>query len=557
MSYEKNISEYGSGVPDYALVPARELSESTAVPITKGVVYSPLQVTDVIDEQELNLVIEEDVLVPDVKPDLSRILLLTGKPSLTTRETDRIARDDDYVNVSGELELQTIYVPEKDGDVLPLVSIQTKLPFKEQWRASLAEGAALTLDCRVEDLAYMVVNERKFRIKASLRISARQYKDAKADVFEGLIDEDLPTLKETVEISSVALRKKDSLSIKEDLAFKDDCAPRSILRQDVCAVENYQQVAGDKIVVNGFIYINLLYLGETSEAETSCAQCLRQFQDKVEFTQFIPLPQAGNFSGVDLCFDDSRLRVKIAQDEDGRDVLRLDGELLTYAALYKNSQQELIVDAYHREKDFVCEFEEISCKALVAVTSGETSVREIIALDEDEADAGSVIFTSARVASCESHAEQGKIVTEGSLAVSMICLAAGDEQQIFAKQSVLPFRVATAAPQLRGGEIISQKVYVKDFWAEKINGRQLEFNASILVCALVLRPAPFKVLKNPAFEEGSQPASVPSMAICVCRSGDSLWQIAKRYKTTVEKITAVNELTSDSLSEGQKLLVVR
>lgn len=566
MTYEK-------GIPDYAMVPAKEIEESVIVPITKGAIYSPVQVTDITEKQSTLITLEEDILVPDIKPDLREILLIEGKPCLAVRETDQVAKGDDYINISGEVQLQALYLPEKQDHDCPMVSIQTGIPFKDQWHLDLTPGATLTLDCKIGSIEHMVVNERKFRVKIILCVSVREYKDTKAEIFEGIIDEDLQTLKENIEISSVVLRKKDSLSIKEDIYPKEGFRPESILKQDICVVENYQQAAGDKVVVNGFIYVNLLYLASagdfaipdsSQDDETAfsrdfleCIENICQIQDRVEFTQFIPLPQAGDFSGVDICFDDSRLRIKLTQDDDGKDVFRLEGELLTYAALYRNSQRELITDGYHKEKDFVCEFEEINCKTLVGSSSGEASVREIISIDDQEQEALRILYTCASILSSESRLEQNKIITEGTIGVNIICAGSRDDQPLFVQKGSLPFRVVTASPQLCGGEIVSHKVFLKDIWAEKINGKQLEFNGTVLVCAQILRPAPFKVIKNPAFAEGTDSCSGSSMVIYICKPKDTLWSIAKKFKTTMASIKAVNNLSDDHLSEGKKLLIVK
>ena len=119
------------------------------------------------------------------------------------------------------------------------------------------------------------------------------------------------------------------------------------------------------------------------------------------------------------------------------------------------------------------------------------------------------------------------------------------------------FRVVTAAPQLCGNEIVTQKIFLKDIWAEKINGKQIEFNGTVLVCAQILKPTPFRLIKNPAFEEGSDPRGVSSMVIYICRPGDTLWNIAKKFKTTMTSIRTINGLSDDLLSEGQKLLMVK
>ncbi len=48
-----------------------------------------------------------------------------------------------------------------------------------------------------------------------------------------------------------------------------------------------------------------------------------------------------------------------------------------------------------------------------------------------------------------------------------------------------------------------------------------------------------------------------SMVIYTVKQGDTLWSIAKRYKTTVEDIININELESDKIDIGNKIYIQR
>lgn len=323
-------------------------------------------------------------------------------------------------------------------------------------------------------------------------------------------------------------------------------------------IENYKQVTGEKVVINGFITVNLLYT-LAGECECECGN-IRQASDKVEFTQFIPLRQKGGGCACGVCFDASDLRVKLVQDEEEGEVLRLEGELVTYIEIYTNTEKEIITDAYHREKDFVCDFKEEKSRAMLGSSIGETSVREIIS-PENYGEIERVLYTGGDCGSCESYAENGKIITEGVIAVRLICQSEDTGVQgqcrIFSIRKDLPFRVASAMPQLVGDEKAEVSVCMKDFHAEKINGKQIEFNATVLVSADVMRDVPFKLPVNPAFEEGGAKAEKAGMVVYVAQDGDSLWSVAKHFKSTTEAIRSVNHMESEEIRKGEKLLVLR
>ena len=174
----------------------------------------------------------------------------------------------------------------------------------------------------IDKIDYMVVNERKYRVKIQLSIKARQFTDSKIDFFEGLSGDELQLLKETLNISSVALQKKDFLNIKEDFVPATGPTPRTILKQNISVVENYKQMTADKVVINGFIYVSLLYSVDPSE-ENSCVELL-QHQERIEFTQFVPLQQSGQQCGFNVTFDDWDLKVKLVQNEEGQEVFRIE-----------------------------------------------------------------------------------------------------------------------------------------------------------------------------------------------------------------------------------------
>ena len=47
------------------------------------------------------------------------------------------------------------------------------------------------------------------------------------------------------------------------------------------------------------------------------------------------------------------------------------------------------------------------------------------------------------------------------------------------------------------------------------------------------------------------------MVIYIVREGDQLWEIAKKYKSTVDAIIEINQLAEENPRPGQKLLILK
>ena len=50
---------------------------------------------------------------------------------------------------------------------------------------------------------------------------------------------------------------------------------------------------------------------------------------------------------------------------------------------------------------------------------------------------------------------------------------------------------------------------------------------------------------------------MPGITVYVVKQGDTLWNIAKKFYTTVEEIRQMNELEEEELSVGTPLLLVK
>ena len=561
MTYEKD------SIPDFALVPARQPAERVRIPVTQDGIFTPLQITIVTDKPRTQIHLEEDILVPDTRPDLKEILDISAKIRLSGRDFDGTARIDDPLPISGEVELQTLYTPEKGSLYGPLISITTRVGFRENWHTAITPGAALSLDVQIVSIESLVINERKYRVKITLELCAREYREQKLEIFHGISGQEIQTLQETAELTSTALRRKDILTISQELDFDEDNPEiGTLLRQEIHAVENYRQATSEKVILNGFIYVNLLYLTpdqpsiEGSPEIAAEPNQIRALRTRVEFTQFIPLSHSESWSGSFAILDGSDLKVKEYTGEEGQRTLRLEGDLMTSIELYRNLEQTLISDAYHQEKDFLCTFEEVPCRKLAASSTGEAGIRELLPLENPLSSSEEILFATARITSADSHPEPGKIITEGSLAVSILCRCRDSltDTQLFTVSQQVPFRCITASPYLDGSEVIRHRVYLKDLWAEKSGAHQAEFNASVLVCAEAMTPVTLRLLQNPAFEEweDGQPER-KAMAIYMVKDGDTLWTVARKFKSTTDSIRRINQLQDEALRTGQKLLILR
>ena len=89
------------------------------------------------------------------------------------------------------------------------------------------------------------------------------------------------------------------------------------------------------------------------------------------------------------------------------------------------------------------------------------------------------------------------------------------------------------------------------------NGEQ-EFNIGIKLIVNKYTSANISLINNIKVEEMNQNKRQCSLAIYIVKEGDTLWKIAKKFKSTVDQIAEVNEIDNlDKLNIGEQLFIPR
>ncbi|MEA4988338.1 MAG: DUF3794 domain-containing protein [Anaerovorax sp.] len=544
-------------------------------PIGANLLSRRLKLTDIKAKPQFRVFIEEDILVPDVKPDLASILSMDGKLKLSDKQVSAGASGVTTLKVSGDFMLQTLYIPDKIQENEVVVAIDSRLPFKEEAEVRAEPYSELIVTPTLESIDYSVVNERKFRVKATVGINVKEYRALDVQIFEGIQGEEVQLLKEKIHATDVALRKTEAIELEEDLLLKDSMPEiGKILRYDVNVVENHKQVSREKAVVNATVYCNVMYLSAepAGDIESMMDQDEEHtnksipvlYQGKTEFTQFIKLdedsPSGIIPSGSRVSFAVTNASIKPKEDEASNvNGFTLELTADTTIEVYKDTEQEIVTDVYHHIKEMQYDTDEISLMSLCGMGNSEVSAREIINIPERYGGVDRVVFLSGNIGETKSFIDAGKNIVEGVVTLKMICIGMDDNKTPFSIKQDLPFRSSIDIPGIKSDMISDNDVLLKEIWFDKMNQNQIEVNAGILVSTSVMNPEKHALIKNVCFVElPEQKENAPSMVLYITKAGDNIWKIAKKYRTTIDAIKKINNIDySNEIKPGTKLLIVK
>ncbi|HHU17193.1 MAG TPA: DUF3794 domain-containing protein, partial [Clostridiales bacterium] len=528
-----DLSEQEENVPVSAVPPQKKRSvfqpvfvpksaPPKIVPVIGNTISSKLKLVDMKNKTPLRITIEEDILVPDIKPDMAQILAMDGNIKLSEKDIHTGQLETDTLRISGDLTLQTLYIPERASDGEPIVAIESKIPFKNEASFKASPNSDLGIKAKIESIDYTIINERKFRARATALISIKEYNNVDIEVFEGLRNEEVQMLKENIKFTDVAFRKTDSIEVKEELVLKENMPEiYKILKYDANIVENHKQITKEKAVINASVYFNILYLGaeentDVAKAENSGAAFKEEilvpvlYQGKTEFTQFIRMDGEDdsndqNPAGSKVNFDIVTLNLTAKEDGNGKkSLIEMDMNVDTELEIYKTFEKQVVTDIYHHIKDIQYETDEIGVMVQGGNGVAELSAREIINIPERYGNVDKIVYLSGNINEKRSFIDQAKNIVEGVVDVNLICTSDDANKTAFNIRQEIPFRSAMEIPGITSEMTANNEIVLKDLWFDKINSKQIEVNAGILVNTTVVSQKKHQLIKNISFLESPQ-----------------------------------------------------
>ena len=220
-------------IPAYAMIPARETVNDiedkadgkhtenekniTLIPAADDLRSARIRLSKAWPVTLPDMKIEEDILVPDTRPDLEKILSITATPAISKHESYTGQNEKIMLRISGSFDISVLYLPAGGSGV---IAINSKIPFRREFeiKDQLSSQAEIKAYGIIPEAK--VINERKIRISAGAAFSAWEYGDTEMELLEGVRDDSLLLKKDRVNFTDMAQRRTDTTGIRERIRLK-------------------------------------------------------------------------------------------------------------------------------------------------------------------------------------------------------------------------------------------------------------------------------------------------------------------------------------------------
>ena len=188
-----------------------------------------VKVNQAIGEDTTQTIVENDIIVPDTKPDIVRILLLDGDASVNSTEAVQ-----DKVLVDGIIRYKILYV--SDDPEQQIKSINTSSGFHYALDIpNTRQGMRCRVKCNIEHMEYEILNGRKVSVKTIVGISGKTVNQLEQNIVRDLDGIDgVQILKNTTNVNSYLGSAEISCPVRETMEIPAGKPTiREILRNDI------------------------------------------------------------------------------------------------------------------------------------------------------------------------------------------------------------------------------------------------------------------------------------------------------------------------------------
>ncbi|HEX2945343.1 MAG TPA: SPOCS domain-containing protein [Clostridia bacterium] len=504
-----------------------------------------------IGEDTTQAIVENDIIVPDIKPDIARILLLDGDAFVNGVETAS-----DKINISGTVRYKILYI--SDDPEQPVKSINTSSGFRYTMDIPDArQGMQSRVKCDIEHLEYDILNSRKVNVKAILNLHGRVSSPIEQYItrdFSGI--EDVQVLRSTISVNSYIGECSVGCPVRETLELPaGKPTVLEILRNDAKVSGKEYKVSDGKLAVKGELNVSTLYIADD---ETRSIQFM---EHEVPFTQLVDLPGVDEDSFCNVDIDLGELSFEAEEDADGElRLLKCETQLDIYAESFGKKDIELVEDAYSPSSRMSLEKEQLMLDELVSDNKGQVTLKDTIMLDDSAPDISELFNILGKLSISGSEITEDRIVVEGVVASNILYLANNQDQPVCCADREIPFRHSLDVKGAKAGMGLDVEMDIEHCSYSIISSKEIEVRYNIALNTRVSRQVAIPVISK-AFEQPLDDKRLlqqPSVTIYFAQQDDTLWKVAKKYYTTVDELRKNNGFEdSVQLAAGEQILIPR
>jgi hypothetical protein len=492
---------------------------------------------DGCQEQPVDL----DISLPDYCPDIQRILKCQVYPRISSRGITG-----DRLELEGSYTVKVFYL-DSVGSCVRCYETKDSFSATITLKQSV-DNAQIFAFTRVEYINCRATSPRRLDIHGAFSACARVIGQGETEVVSNIEGEAVEQKKSMLSMNRVVGFCQQQFSIDEVLELgQGKPTADSIVRTDAYALLQDFKIIANKIMLTGEVCIKFLYM--SSDEDSS----LEVMEYAIPFSQMVDCDGVNEECICDIKLSISGIDVQIKNDYSG-DKIFFDVQVRIHvsAAAYQTCDLTMVTDAYSKKYEMDINYKNKSVDNLTNILQDSYILKTTLPMEDMTV--SKVIDIWNEMSTVTASCENGQIVYRGKVNLCVLALNADKKPFYFERIADLEYsRPYTGLPD---NAKCSASILVTGI-SYRITGSGIDIKVELRLGANVYSQVNLKVITDVTADETKPREQDKSAALSIyyADAGEALWDIARKYCTSVDAIKLENDLAGEFVENRGMLLI--
>lgn len=498
-----------------------------------------MQNAEKIAEATVQQNIDFDASLPDYCSDVKKILKCVVTPGV-----GNVSVSTSGVTVSGTVTTRLIYISEKDK----IDCYENTKEFSVEIKAKdIPSDADVKITAKTNYTNCRAISQRKISISANVGIGLTAFYPSEKEIITDVSGCAVQCKKKKVEYQQLLCQRQKVFELGETAAVPEGKAPiGKILRVNAYAVIDSKKAVSDKLLIKGEMYTEIFYI--TDEQPSS----FERFKHSMPISQIIDMPGIDEKSQCSAEVGVRQVMLNIKQDSSSSNrLLEIAAKLCADIKCSLQKSADIIEDTYsisheieteYKIQEFLCPVHTIdrqkTHKTTVEIIGG--SIRQILDIWCNEL-------------LCTIKGKDDKV--EGICSASLGILYLDEKDCPAYTEKTVEFDVPVKLSQKYEFLKCNMSAHIRNIDFKLSSKDKIDVSLEVGLLAEIFSAQSYRILDTVAEGDKKLSTSDAALTLCFAFKGEKLWDIARKYNTTVSLITQENTLEGEELSEDCMLMI--
>ena len=485
---------------------------------------------------------QSDIIVPDTKPDVYKILSVKALVDLNGCHTKK-----DKITFSGNIKYNIFYIGEEEQNKIRTIEYTAPFSYMAE-KSGISEDMCTRCASKVSKVTCDIVNSRKVCTSAKIDIFAHTAINGETEVIGG---DDIPSSLafQTKEYEYDVLRAKNSFEfmVSDSVSI---CGGDDFEIYDIIAYEDISEIkaVNNKAVIKGQVNVSVLYdnAGEISGCNT-----------EIPFTEIVDIENLTSDQTLVSHFEIASVNYTLPQSPEDADLdisVTLRGSIWGYEC----AKESFAKDIYSPDYMYDIRLKNHTLLKVSDVKNSNITIKDTLVPSDSSSSISKVHCAFCSLSKDETNLSGGVLKVSGNMDSVAIC--SDEYDNLISVKGSSPFEAEFDFPDCNSPTEVFADISLINSGYVLTSSSDVQIRAVAKVSASVIERKDVAVITSFSVDEKSpvKKDEQPSILVYYPDEGASLWDIAKKYNTTCEEIISVNSLDKDNpVTKGVPVLITK